>query len=83
VVADIREVRHREAGLDDYQFRLGDSVVDATEAGGMARYINHSCSPNCVVTQCSVDGQLHLGIFSGRHIEKGEELCYDYKVCYM
>ena len=79
-VADVVEARHRGAGHDDYQFRLSNSVVDATVAGGMARYINHSCAPNCVTRQCAVDGTLHIGIFAGRHVTAGEELCYDYKV---
>ena len=52
----------------------------ATQAGGMARYINHSCAPNCAAAQCSVDGRLHLGIFATRAIAEGEELTYDYKV---
>lgn len=78
-VADVAEARHRGAGHDDYQFRLSDSVVDATTSGSMARFINHSCAPNCVTRQCAVDGQLHLGIFAARDIAGGEELCYDYK----
>jgi SET domain-containing protein len=80
-VADLREMYHREAGREDYQFRLGDEfVVDATTEGGMARYINHSCAPNCCSMQYSVEGQLHLGIFALCTIKEGEELCYDYKV---
>ena len=79
-VADVVETRHRGAGHDDYQFRLSNSVVDATVAGGMARYINHSCAPNCVTRQCAVDGTLHIGIFAARRVTAGEELCYDYKV---
>jgi hypothetical protein len=80
-VAELREAYHRQAGREDYQFRLGEEfVVDATTDGGMARYINHSCDPNCYTEQCSVDGQLHLGVFALRTINEGEELSYDYKV---
>lgn len=79
--ADLREAGHRRAGREDYQFRLGgELVIDATQAGGMARYINHSCAPNCASAQVSVDGRLHLGIFAARAIAQGEELTYDYKV---
>ena len=46
--ADGLEQRHRAAGHGDYLFRLGDSVIDATLGGSDARYINHSCAPNCV-----------------------------------
>ena len=39
-----------------------------------ARYINHSCDPNC-----EVEGEgLKLWISSLRKIKKGEELSYDY-----
>jgi SET domain-containing protein len=86
LVADVFEKRHRTAGHDDYQFRLESVVVDATTCGGIARYINHSCAPNCLVRPYSTDKerkdpkQSHLAIFAGRDIAEGEELCYDYKV---
>ena len=80
-MADVQEGRHRRAGHADYQFRLGSTVVDATRAGGLARFINHSCGPNCLALTCVVDGRPHLGIFAGRDIAAGEELCYDYQVC--
>lgn len=55
-------------------------VVDATHQGGAARFINHSCDPNCVTKIVAVDGHKHICIYSKRRIEQGEELCYDYKV---
>lgn len=55
-------------------------VVDATKQGGLARFINHSCDPNCYTKIILVDGQKKIGIYSRRNISEGEELFYDYKV---
>lgn len=48
--------------------------------GGKARFINHCCDPNCYTKTVSVNGQLHIMIYSKRPIQEGEELTYDYKV---
>ncbi len=48
--------------------------------GGMARFINHSCDPNCYTKIIGVDGVRHIFIYSKRAIAPGEELSYDYKV---
>ncbi|KAI8424057.1 hypothetical protein MSG28_002687 [Choristoneura fumiferana] len=63
-----------------YMFRLDERrVVDATLSGGLARYINHSCQPNCVAETVEVDRQLRIIIFAKRRVARGEELAYDYK----
>lgn len=67
--------------MDELFFRLDDEyVVDATKRGGLARFINHSCDPNCYTKIITVDGQKKIGIYSRRSIVDGEELFYDYKV---
>lgn len=48
--------------------------------GGMARYINHSCNPNCYTKIMTVEGRKRIVIFSKQTIRPGEELCYDYNV---
>ncbi len=50
-----------------------DRVIDGTR-GGNAKYINHSCSPNCEAVQ---DGD-QIFIESLRSIKQGEEITYDY-----
>lgn len=55
-------------------------VVDATKQGGLARFINHSCEPNCYTKIILVDGRKKIGIYSRKSICEGEELFYDYKV---
>ena len=47
---------------------------DAAVGGNVARYINHSCNPNCYV---EIFGH-HIWILASREIRKGEELVYDY-----
>jgi len=47
-VCDLREAYYEAHGMADYMFRLGvNEVADATIRGCRARYINHSCDPNC------------------------------------
>jgi hypothetical protein len=61
--------------------RIDDEwVADATVHGGRARFINHSCDPNCESRIFSMDGTRKIGIYAKRAIQRGEELCYDYKV---
>jgi histone-lysine N-methyltransferase SETD2 len=39
-------------------------VIDATRKGGVSRFINHSCDPNCKVQEWRVKGEPRMGIFS-------------------
>ena len=58
-------------------FRLDDKrVVDATVGGGLARYVNHSCDPNCVTEIVEVERDLKIIIMSNRKILRGEEVGY-------
>lgn len=53
-------------------------VIDGGEHGGEARFINHSCDPNCHIEKWNVLGNWRIGIIASRHILPGEELSYDY-----
>eukprot|EP01018_Ginkgo_biloba_P021603 Gb_27710 [translate_table: standard] len=70
--------------IDANKFMEGTKpyVIDATRYGNVARFINHSCSPNLVNYQVlveSMDCQLaHIGLYASRDIAVGEELAYDY-----
>lgn len=56
-------------------FRLDeDRVVDATLSGGLARYINHSCNPNCTTEMVDVDRECRIIIFAKRKINRGDEV---------
>ncbi|HEX6308819.1 MAG TPA: SET domain-containing protein-lysine N-methyltransferase [Longimicrobiales bacterium] len=58
-----------------FLFRLdsGD-VIDAGPRGSVAKYINHSCDPNCE----AVEEDDRIFIYALHDIAKGEELVYDY-----
>ncbi|XP_048838562.1 histone-lysine N-methyltransferase 2A isoform X2 [Brienomyrus brachyistius] len=80
VLTDKREKYYESKGIGCYMFRIDDyEVVDATVHGNAARFINHSCEPNCYSRVLSVNGQKHIVIFTMRKIYRGEELTYDYK----
>ena len=53
-----------------------DTVIDAAVGGGIAKWINHSCDPNC--ESVVEDGRIFIE--SIRPIKPGEELAYDYKL---
>jgi hypothetical protein len=53
----------------------GKTVIDAASGGNAARWINHSCDPNCE-TEESEDGRVFIQAM--RDIKRGEELNYDY-----
>ncbi|KAK7903749.1 histone methyltransferase set1 [Exophiala xenobiotica] len=80
-IADLREIKYTESGIgSSYLFRIDEgTVVDATKKGGIARFINHSCSPNCTAKIIRVGGTKRIVIYALRDIEKDEELTYDYK----
>lgn len=56
--------------LDD-----GKRVIDASQRGNDARWINHSCDPNCE-TEETEEGRVFIEAL--RDIARGEELNYDY-----
>lgn len=58
-----------------YLFELDDKwTIDGKERGNIARYINHSCDPNC---ETEVEGE-RIFVYAIRDIAAGEELAYDY-----
>ncbi|TDS82460.1 SET domain-containing protein-lysine N-methyltransferase [Comamonas sp. JUb58] len=52
----------------------GDRVIDGGDGGNSARWINHSCDPNCFAEE--VDDRIFISAL--RNISAGEELGYDY-----
>ncbi|PFH61961.1 hypothetical protein XA68_15723 [Ophiocordyceps unilateralis] len=80
-IAEIREKRYLKSGIgSSYLFRIDDdTVIDATKKGGIARFINHSCMPNCTAKIIKVEGGKRIVIYALRDIALNEELTYDYK----
>ncbi len=56
-------------GLDN-----GIEVIDPTTDGNEARWINHSCDPNCE----AIEENGRIFIYALRNLRPGEELFYDY-----
>lgn len=56
-----------------------NEVIDPTLKGNLARFINHSCEPNCETQKWHVLGEICVGIFTLRDIQDGEELTFNYK----
>lgn len=53
-------------------------ILDATR-GSIARFVNHSCAPNCRMIKWTVAGKPRVALFAGDNgIMTGEELTYDY-----
>ncbi|KAI4956324.1 hypothetical protein J4E91_000535 [Alternaria rosae] len=53
-------------------------IIDATR-GTIARFVNHSCEPNCEMIKWTVGGEPRMALFAGpRGIMTGDELTYDY-----
>jgi len=80
-VADKREADYERAKIgSDYMFRIDEfTVCDATKLGNVARFINASCNPNCYTQIITANENKRIVIYAKKNIQRGEELCYDYK----
>ncbi|HZV38143.1 MAG TPA: SET domain-containing protein-lysine N-methyltransferase [Pseudoxanthomonas sp.] len=68
-----------------FLFTLNDEyVIDASHKGNRARWINHSCSPNCEAVFDEYEGKNRkkdrIYIEAIRNIKPGEELTYNYGI---
>lgn len=81
VVADLRESQYEATGIgSSYLFRIDlDTIIDATKCGNLARFINHSCNPNCYAKVITIESQKKIVIYSKQQIGVNEEITYDYK----
>lgn len=77
-----RTEQYAKEGIKHFYFMsLGRSeFIDATRKGGLGRFCNHSCNPNCYVDKWVVGDKLRMGIFAKRNLKAGEELVFDYNV---
>ena len=75
--ADRRYSRAHEHSPHTMLFSVdGGWVIDATRRGNSARWINHSCAPNCDIEE----EDRRVFIEARREIRPGEELTYDYNL---
>ncbi|XP_057728918.1 histone-lysine N-methyltransferase, H3 lysine-9 specific SUVH1-like [Arachis stenosperma] len=70
-------------GNEDYDIQ-SHLIISAKDVGNVARFMNHSCSPNVfwqpVVYHENNQSFLHIAFFALRHIPPMTELTYDYGV---
>lgn len=75
--ADRRYAEEHEHSPHTMLFAVNDKVViDATKWGSSARFINHSCSPNCE----AIEEEGRIFIETIRNVQLGQELTYDYNL---
>lgn len=71
--------RYADTLKSRYLFEIDSEwTIDGSEKTNIARYINHSCAPNC-------EGELQNGrvfIYAAQYIPRGEELTIDYDTEY-
>ncbi|XP_047327985.1 histone-lysine N-methyltransferase ASHH2-like isoform X2 [Impatiens glandulifera] len=77
------EARQREYAANGHKHFYfmtlnGSEVIDACAKGNLGRFINHSCEPNCRTEKWMVNGEVCIGLFAVRDINKGEEVTFDY-----
>jgi len=62
-----------------FYFSLDDEyVIDGKHVGNSAKWINHSCEPNCEASLVEINGKMRVFVEALRNIKTGEELFYDY-----
>jgi SET domain-containing protein len=59
-----------------FSVKDGKRVIDANVGGNAARWINHSCKPNCEADEDDETNRVFIKAL--RNIKAGEELNYDY-----
>jgi SET domain-containing protein len=77
------KITEAEANLrgGKYLFELNDNwTIDGKGRENIARYLNHSCKPNC--NPELDDEEEHIYIYAKRNIKAGEELTYNYGKMY-
>ncbi|XP_075152198.1 nuclear receptor binding SET domain protein [Haematobia irritans] len=55
-----------------------DYIIDAGPKGNLARFMNHSCDPNCETQKWSVNSLNRVGLFAIKDIPENTELTFNY-----
>ncbi len=70
-----------------FEYTIGESrsspfMIDAGETGSLARFINHSDTPNLEPVSVYSGGWMHVILITLKPIPKGAQLAYDYGIDY-
>ncbi|KAI3373285.1 hypothetical protein L3Q82_006592 [Scortum barcoo] len=57
-----------------------DRIIDAGPKGNEARFMNHSCQPNCETQKWTVSGDTRVGLFALVDVTAGTELTFNYNL---
>ena len=80
ISSDEADQRYDDDATDNphtFLFTVGpDTVIDGAQGGNEARFINHSCEPNCEAV--IEDGRIFIEAL--RNIPLGQELTFDYQL---
>ncbi|WP_017524319.1 SET domain-containing protein [Pusillimonas noertemannii] len=75
--ADERHPANPDDPFHTFYFSLSSGkVIDGGDRGNDARWINHSCAPNCETAENPSGTRVYITAL--RNIDQGEELFYDY-----
>ncbi|GLV35862.1 Nuclear receptor binding SET domain protein [Carabus blaptoides fortunei] len=77
-----RMKRKHEQKDENYYFLTidKDRMIDAGPKGNVARFMNHSCAPNCETQKWTVNGDTRVGLFAIMDILTGTELTFNYNL---
>ena len=80
-VADNRErISDRRGFQHTYMFRLGEAVIDATQQGATARFLNCSCNPNCRAEEIKIQNMNTVSFFAIKRINAHDEIVFDFNM---
>ncbi|TSP68523.1 Histone-lysine N-methyltransferase, H3 lysine-36 and H4 lysine-20 specific [Bagarius yarrelli] len=78
--ARIKQAQEKDIG-NFYLLTLDkDRIIDAGPKGNQARFMNHSCQPNCETQKWTVNGDTRVGLFALVDIAAGIELTFNYNL---
>ena len=76
----IEQSRARKEEHNYYYMTVDNNrMIDAGPKGNIARFMNHSCDPNCETQKWTVNGDTRVGLFALKDIADGEELTFNYQ----
>ncbi|XP_077293329.1 nuclear receptor binding SET domain protein [Arctopsyche grandis] len=77
-----RMTRRQEMRDENYYFLTldKDRMIDAGPKGNVARFMNHSCEPNCETQKWTVNGDTRVGLFALKDVEAGSEVTFNYNL---
>ncbi|XP_023951571.2 putative histone-lysine N-methyltransferase 1 [Bicyclus anynana] len=78
-----RRMRRKQEVRDENFYYLTldkERMIDAGPKGNLARFMNHSCEPNCETQKWTVLGDVRVGLFALYDIPANSELTFNYNL---